>query len=275
MNKLDVYDFSEPRDFLADVLQEKQSTNPRFSLRAWSKQLGLASPAALSLILRGERRLQPDLVAKIADSLKLKREEQNYLQVLTLYSNSSSETEKQLYSDLLKQLRPDKEFSTLTLDRFRTIADWHHFAIYEMVDLRDFREDSAWIAERLESQITPTMASDAIERLIRLQLLSRSKDGHLRKSNQSQVFTTTDVPSDALKKYHTQMLEKAIQALKSQNVQEREISSNTIAIDKKRLPEAKKVIRRFQNEIAELCESSAAHEVYQLNVQFFRITKEK
>jgi len=225
------------------------------------------------MILRGERRLQVDLIAQIAESLKLDREEQNYLQVLTLYSNASSPAEKQLYSDLLKKLSPTKDFSTLTLDRFRIIADWHHFAIYEMVDLKDFEDDAHWIAKRLGDQITPTMVSDAIERLLRLELLARSSNGRLRKSNQSQIFTTTDVPNDALKKFHGQMLEKAIQALKDQNVKERDISSNTMAIDVSKLPEAKKAIRKFQNKIAELCESTSGDEVYQLNVQFFKITK--
>lgn len=268
-----IYNFNDPREFLSEVLKEKQRVNPRFSLRSWSKQLGFSSPSVLSMILRGERKIQLDLVSRISDSLRLPKEEQNYLQVLALYSNASSPTEKQLYLDLLKQLRPDKEFSNLTLDRFRIIADWYHFAIYEMVDLKDFRNDPEAISARLGGQITPVQAKQAVERLLRLELLVVDSEGRLSKGDPDQVFTTTDVPSDALKKHHSQMIEKAALALRSQTVHEREISSNTIAIQLSKLPEAKKAIRKFQKSIAALCTRKPCDEVYQLNIQFFRITE--
>jgi uncharacterized protein (TIGR02147 family) len=178
-----------------------------------------------------------------------------------------------LYLDLLKQLRPDKDFSNLTLDRFRVIADWYHFAIYEMIDLKDFKNDPEFISARLGNQITPAQAAQALDRLIRLELLASDEKGRLSKTDTDQVFTTTDVPSDALKKHHSQMIEKAALALRSQTIHERDISSNTIAIQVSKLPQAKKEIRKFQKSLSSLCTQNPCDEVYQLNVQFFRLTE--
>src|SRR3989338_5406897 len=149
--QLDTYKFTDPREFLASVFKEKQRKNPKFSLRSWSKQLGFQSPSVLSMVLRGERKLQLDRLTKIADALSLSILEKQYLQVLNLYSNATKSSEKQLYADLLNQIRPDQEFSTLHLDQFRLISDWYHFAIYEMVDLKDFKLDYDFISQKLNN----------------------------------------------------------------------------------------------------------------------------
>ncbi|PIR23654.1 MAG: hypothetical protein COV44_01660 [Deltaproteobacteria bacterium CG11_big_fil_rev_8_21_14_0_20_45_16] len=55
-----LFEFSEARDWLAEVFRQKKMKNSRFSLRAWSKQLGFSSSNMLSMILRKERRLGPE-----------------------------------------------------------------------------------------------------------------------------------------------------------------------------------------------------------------------
>ncbi|MBI3017412.1 MAG: TIGR02147 family protein, partial [Deltaproteobacteria bacterium] len=264
--------FTDPKDFLSHTFKEKQKKNPKYSLRSWSGHLGFRSPSVISMVLRGERKLQLELLTKIAESLRLTDPEKQYLQVLTLYSNAITPAEKQLYSDLLGHIRPDQEFSTLHLDKFRLISDWYHFAIYEMVDLKDFKLDYDWISQKLNHEITSVMAEEAIKRFLRLKLLVL-KNGKLKKNSQQQVFTETDIPNEALKKHHTQMIEKALQSLQNQDVQEREISSNTMIFSKSKMAEVKRKIRKFQKEIARLCETKQGDAVYQLNTQFFKLTK--
>lgn len=269
-----VFEFNEPRDYLAHLFKEKQEKNPSYSLRSWAKALGFKGPASLSMILRGQRRLQVQTASRLSELLELPSEEQSYLQLLTLYSAARTQHEKGVYSNLMTQLRPQARIHALGLDQFRLIADWYHFAIYEMTDLRGFEPSGEWIAKRLGGAITSLTAHEALERLVRLALLVREPStGKVTKCTSEPVRTTDDVPSTALRKFHSQMISKALKALEAQSVQEREISSQTVCVERSQVPEIKDRIRRFQQEIVALCDSRQGDEVYQLNSQFFRLTE--
>ena len=58
MSEADVFSFDNPREFLQATLHEKQKLNPRFSIRAWTRQLGLDHPSILARLIKGERTLK-------------------------------------------------------------------------------------------------------------------------------------------------------------------------------------------------------------------------
>jgi len=41
-------DFCHPQDYLGAIFSQIKTRNPRFSLRAWTRQLGLKNPGILS-----------------------------------------------------------------------------------------------------------------------------------------------------------------------------------------------------------------------------------
>ena len=86
------------------------------------------------------------------------------------------------------------------------------------------------------------------------------------------IYTRPDLPSKTVQKYHRQMMERAIDALTTQDVSEREMISLTFSCKPSSLPRLKETLRRFRDEVdAEFTEESAA--VYQLNLQLFAHTK--
>jgi len=159
------------------------------------------------------------------------------------------------------------------LDKFRLIADWYHIAILKMINLPDFRNSPNWISRRFDSKIPPTTIKAAIRRLIRLGIIEEDAQGNIKRKNENIDSTTNDLPSQAIRKFHSQMIEKAGEALREQSVGEREISSNTFAISAADLPKAKRMIRKFQDELQAVLSRGNSNEVYQLNIQFFALTK--
>ena len=55
-------------------------------------------------------------------------------------------------------------------------------------------------------------------------------------------------------------------------VQERDISSMTLAIDRKKLQKAKELINKFKDDMEELIESNNPDDVYNLSIQLFPLT---
>jgi len=269
-----IYDYSDPIEFLHAYLKHAQQSNPAFSLRAWAKQMHLSNAALLSMVMNRKRRLLPSLSSKIREHFlktnRFTKNEAQYFEALVLFANAKTEDEKFFYQDMLSSMRDDNSFSTLQLDQLRLISDWYHFAIIEMTKLKNFNADPNWIQARLGDEITIPMVIEAIERLVRMGLLERSADGRLRKTRQK-FTTTSDIPSSSIKKHHSQMIQRALKAIENQSVGDRDITSHTIAIDKNKLPEAKKMIQNFRRRLGNFLASNESDTVYQLNIQLFNV----
>lgn len=273
MNEVMIFQYSSAREFLVAVLAEKQVRNPKFSIRAWSKQVGHRNPSILSRILRGERSLKPELAMRVAETLKLTGKPRRYFDLLVLLENAKGHSEKELYSQLLAQLKPDRQFSTLTLDHFRYVADWYHLAILEMTLLKGFKSDPEWIARRLGKPMTAVMVDAAIERMVRLELLERASDGTIRRKPETEVRVGNQAPSEAIRKHHSQMIQKGVEAMQTQSIDRRQILGSTIPLTREGFKKAQQILLQCHRELLALAAPGTGDEVYQLNTQFFSLTE--
>lgn len=109
----------------------------------------------------------------------------------------------------------------------------------------------------------------ALERLERLGLIRDGRlppPGTLRKN----LATPTET-SPALRKAHRENLKKAEEVLETINVDKRDASFITMAIDPALIPKAKEEIRRFRRSLARLLESGNKSQVYTLAIHLFPI----
>ncbi len=278
MNTLRVTDYNDPVDFLNATLSSIQEANPQFSMRAWSKQLGLSHVAMLSMVLAKKRRLLPGLSGKISRQFqkmgRFSETDARYFDILVLFNNAGAAEEKIFYQGILSTLRPEQNFSTLQLDHLRIVSDWYHIAILEMTRLKNFSSDPEWICQRLGSTVNLSQVKEAVERLVRLGLLEKTTRGGLKKTS-VRLATPTDIPNRSLRQFHAEMIRRAGLALEEQPTHERDITGHMMVVDVAKLPEGKRMIQDFRRKFAEFMESSGGDRVYQLNVQFFNVLDEK
>lgn len=220
-------------------------------MRAFAASLQLP-PGRLSEVFSGKRTITAKMAQKIAQNL------------------AASSDWHQAFSDSVKSSKQIKNYKLIDSDQFAIIADWFHFAILSLMETDDFSSKPQWIAKRLG--ISKVQVELAIDRLLRLQFIHRDSGGHLHLQLE-QAATTSDIPNGALKASHKQTLEQAIESLESVDVLARDITSMSMAIDPKRLPEAKKMIRDFRRKLAHFLEQGDRAEVYNLNIQVVPITK--
>jgi uncharacterized protein (TIGR02147 family) len=155
------------------------------------------------------------------------------------------------------------------MDRFLLISDWHHFAILSLVQTADYRHEAGWVARRLG--IRKQEAGTALDRLERIGLLVRDESGKIRRSHVR--YTTSDgVTNLHLRKLHAQNLELARKSLENDPVEIRDITASTIAVNPDKLPQARALIRDFQDELSRLMESGTRSEVYKFCVQLFPLS---
>ncbi len=242
--------------FLMDEFARRVRTNARYSLRAYARSLGM-SPGALSEVLRGVRPLSHKAAARVIRSLGLNKGEAN-----RLYSFIESEKRGAAVADDVKRARLDE-------DTFHLIAEWHHFAILNLMNTEGFRWQAAFIARRLG--LTISQADQAMRLLMRLGLVI--KRGEKVVPAHDYVLSPEGIPSAAIRTYHSKILELAAQALETQNLAERDITGVGFALDPAHLERIKKEIADFQDALTAKYGSGKKTEVYFLEMALFKMSK--
>lgn len=260
-----IFEASSASQFLQYELNRRVRLNPRYSLRAFAQTLSLSS-GALSEILRDQRPLSLKSATKIAKALGLSSVETNRLyELIDDRKKSILINEIQNSTSSLSKIRQKK----LTEDTFHLISEWQHFAILNLLDCEGFKWKASYIAKRLS--LTQVQAQMAMNLLIRLGLVY--KHGENYKGVEDYVLSPTDISSVAIRKYHRQVLEKAIEAIEFQSVNERDLSGIGFAIDPLRLPQIKKEISVFQDQLIAKYSKGKKQEVYFLEMALFKLTQ--
>ncbi len=112
----------------------------------------------------------------------------------------------------------------------------------------------------------------AIQTLLELQLLKRAEDGTLEVSY-GRLDKQNDVASEGIKRFNEQLISHAKDAVRLIPVEEREITASTFTIKVSNVPRAKEMIRKFKQKFCRLLEEEGGEQTYQINVQFFPLTK--
>jgi uncharacterized protein (TIGR02147 family) len=259
---------------LKDELAKRCDKNPRYSVRAFAKALGLDS-GALSRILNGERVPSEKVARKILGRLELTPADQE--RFLASIADMHRGRGLKRLNPFFRKLhsRPAPRVNELSIDLFRVIGDWYHYALLELTFVEGFESEPRWIASQLG--ITVAETNLAIERLLNLGLLVRTEDGRLTKSLEQLTTGDKHVTTPALRRHQKQILEKAVQSLENDPIEKRSMTSMTMAIDPELMPIAKQMIEQFTLNLCQLLESGKRKQVYELGVSLYpvQVTKEE
>ncbi len=250
--------------FLKDELNRRLERNPRYSMRAFAKLLGI-NIGSLSGLLSGRRPLTTKSADKICDRLGVPPEKKSEI-MLGLKAKSHNTSKMVLSGKVRERIELEEE-------TFRTISDWYHYAILQLVRTKSYKAGSRprtakWIARQLK--ITELEAKLAIERLIKLDLLKEEADT-LARTDRRITTSNKNLTSSALKKLQKQIREKAIHSLEHDPIEVRSMTSMTMAINPKKIGQAKALIDEFQEKLSDLLEEGEKEKVYQLEVGLFPI----
>jgi len=257
-------------DLLTEEFERRKQLNSAYSLRAYARDLEISAPR-LSQVLRNKQGLSVMAAKQIAKKLKLSDETKEWFCTSVGALHDRNFKQRSEFEKKIKRYKKEaKVNSELSLEYFKVIADWYHFAILELTYLKDFQNNNAWIANILGIKSDEVAA--AITRMKLLDLL-REKDGRLIDTFKF-LATPDDVPSISLKMFNTQLIKKAMEAIHEQDVLEREMSSNIFAVNKDRLPELKEKLKHFRREFQQDADHGGnKNAVYCLGLQFYELTK--
>lgn len=231
-------------------LSKRVARNPRYSMRAFGKASGI-SHTVLSLVLSGKRPLSRKAALKLSRFLELDPEKSRELSEASASFNPIA-----------------SEYTQVDQDLFDLISDWYHMAILSLTEIKNFRYEAKWIASRLG--LSELQVKLAMERLERLGLILKGKPTHKQFSVKNQRST------DATRRYHAQLLEKARFSIEENNFNQRVFTSTVLTMSAGQIPKAREQIQALQRQLVlELERKGKKEEVYHLSVQLYPLTQIK
>ena len=239
------------REYLLDSFKEKKGKNPHYSLRAFSRDLGISS-TTLSDVLSGKRNFSKKNALLVSEKMAFSPNQYDAM-MSSLKSHSLTVSDEQ------------REYVQVKEDEFKLISNWYYMAILTLSKQKNVSASCSELALRLG--ITISQVKEALDALTRLNFIN-VKNNKLIRTTES-LKTTTDIPSYAIKEYHSQNLELIRNSLYEVPVELREISSVNLNIDPKKIKKAKMMIDKFTDEFADEMEKTKAKEVYTLMLNFF------
>ncbi len=264
----DHYDY---RTLLQQEFQAIKTRNKAFSLRAFAKHIGL-SPSRLSEVLSGKHDLAMKSAAHIAQNLQYDSVKTEYFVNLVQIRTIADLKEKERVLEkvdlyLKRRLEPHE----LSEDEFRAISEWQHLAIVTAAELNRFDGCVDRIAAALE--ISTDIAWKAVYRLEKLGLLEL-KDNRV-KVLQATTQTKTGPVSIAYRRFHAQLLQKAILSVSQDPMPIRSVNATVLSFSASRMQEAKDFIADCRHRFVErFAEEGNGDQVYAASFVLFPLTRD-
>jgi uncharacterized protein (TIGR02147 family) len=270
-----LYDAQTPLDALLHLITVRNSKRRvPISVNQLSSKLGYRSPRALGMVLKGQRQLSQAMLWSVAKEFNLKQRETRFLELLsararlTAKSLDAGKTDAEIQSLIVRE-EPELSLDTRSISY---IANWYHFVLKQVVESPNFKNSEAWILKRLRGKVSAAQVTSAFQNMFALGLLLKDKSRGWKVREGANIRGSEDIPSEAIRQHHAQMMQRAMEALSEQNVNEREMLAWTLRLDPKRLPEVKNYLREMGREFNAKFSEPHSSNVFQLNVQFFQHT---
>ncbi len=263
--KPSIYDYLDYRKYLSDLFQHLRSRG-KFSARSFAAQAGFGSIGYITMILKGERNLTAKAADRVADALKLtKGEREFFVKLVHFNSLDKLEDKDAAYQDLLssKNYRKIRKLDASNYDFF---SHWYYVALLEVLDtnLKDASIDEIATAIRVSAHDVES----GLKVLQDLKFIEKTPTGWRRLDTMHQ--TEPQVRSLSVRKFHREMISKALESIDTYPADQRELGSLTISLSKERFEEMRKKIFEFNREMNELFSNDPSPDrVYQLNFQLF------
>lgn len=255
------------RHIILAELERRKNRNPSYSTRAFSRDLNL-TPSRLGEILRGKVGLSEERALSIAEKLRLSNMEK--LLFIDLVRSEHSRSPVLRLSAQRRVQERLQNSNNVEVGNFSAMSDWYTLALIQLMNNENTEQSVESYSKRLG--ITQSQIEASLKKISELEYSHRQGASWVPHES----LTNGNAQSEAIKKCHTQLLDKAKRALKTDSEEKREFSSVVFTLNENQMSYAKERIEVFQRSLLkDLEEISGKDSVYCLSIQLFELTEKK
>ena len=251
---------------LKQQLAIRKAKNTRYSLRAFAQSLKI-DHSLLSKFLRGKKNLSLQQIVRVGRELEIR---EPWL-ILAKELHEGDKAAARVRGSGLMQRKVRNQLS-LPRDQADFIANWYDTVILEIASLHRSSSSPDWISARLGHSVTPEQCADSLKRLQRLGLLKMNAKGWMVRVYPDTLVAEHEIPRESIRHYHRQVLHRAMQAVDSLSIEDRQLLACTVPLKTADLPKAQSIMRNALTKITKMSATADADEIFQVSNQFVRVT---
>lgn len=230
---------------IVKIFEEKRKSNPRFSVRAYAKQLDISN-SSLSQIMRNKRVVGDKLAKKLEARL-----------------NTPLRIEGRL------KRRESIKFENLDLEKAPKKFPWYVLALLEYFKVAKKFNSPSTLARQFavsEDEILQTIRNLEVS-----QYLVKTEGGYQTNVGMTLSYMLPPVTNETAKEYQRKTIERSLKSVDVDPFEQRLHNSLFFRIDEKRMSEVRKCVERFHKDLAKLTtqEDSNSNKVYCTQVSCF------
>ncbi|MFK8139186.1 MAG: TIGR02147 family protein [Bdellovibrionales bacterium] len=266
-----IFEYLSYRSYLGDFYENKKKMKASFSFQSFSKKAQLASASHLRMVIKGERSLTEETIKKFSRGLDLKSSEAKYFKHLVWYDQAEDQSVRDSHLKRIIKLKKfyiEKNISIKQEDSY--YEHWFIPLVFEVCKLEGFKKVSSEITKKIN--LSKKQVDQALEILERISFLKQINGEFV--PQRSTVISQDEIINLQIRQFNKKMVDLALDQFHVEPCL-RDLRGLTIPAKSERFDEMKDTIKRFVRHFnEEFSEESGADQLYQLNTQFFKLTRD-
>lgn len=259
------------RTWLKDAYEARKQESGFFSYRFMAGRLEVDA-GQLVKILQGKLHMPVRAIPKVAKLFSLEGREADFFQELVVFTRSRGRKET---AESFNRLMEIKGLDARSLeDRHASYyLEWRHTVVRALIGVTTFRGDFEALGRMCDPPLTEEQARNSVELLESLEMI-RKDDRGVWSLHDAHVTQGSSIPKQAVRKFQADVLQLAERALDAIVPEDREISTQTVAIGSAELAQLKDWSADFWRQVQMLAQNSRSPDrVYQIGLVAFPVAR--
>ena len=250
-----VFEYRDIPTYLQAMLSWHKATDPCFSIRREATIEQRCSPALVTRVLGGSRKLTVERVPAFSRIFRLTSEERSYLERWVKLQHAPAATDETQRKGAHAagrelDLRPAKRRKS---GQNHLLSDWLNVYVKDACRLKGFRPDPLIIHRLLGGIASSVRIERALRFLLREGFLRRTLDGRIVEAD-TVVATTDEIPDTKIQAFHLQALDIAKRGIKAHSVAKRKAWAMVLPLNEANVKELKELLNEFNERLATFAE---------------------
>lgn len=267
-----IIEYIDYRKYIRDFYEERKAGRFGFSWGAFAKLAGFSSPVFLQYVCEGKKNLSETTAPQVATAMGLAGYETNFFQLLVAFDNAKNAESKKKALDAITELSRIHKVRSVAADEYDFFKSWKNALIRELAPAMPGATPRQ-MAGATRRHVTTNEVNEILEFLQQTGHLAKDENGNYHQQDRSLKMSPSSIRSAVAHDLQLQMAELAVDALRNENAEDRNITGLTIGITRENYERIVAELAECRRRIVAIAtETDKTDEVYRLNMQLFPLT---